>query len=227
MTAFCVMSTIRAIRTSSPTPTIRPSTIASLRSGEYKIVPSAASNASGCSTASDLCRADDARAALREGGGAIAAAAAGAGSDLSGGVCSCLADALATGSCRVGGGAVRIAGNSARAAVGVGGVMMGEFFAMVADAGCGATTAGFGGVADGCDCGLDGLFAAALAGAVGAEGSIADGGAPCGLFAATCGGAAAGGLLGVAAVPRPRALAVADAGVVFAGRRVATAGAVD
>src|SRR2546430_703911 len=143
VTAVGVMSTIRAPRTSSPTPTIRPSTIASLRSGEYKIVPSAASNASGCSTASDLCRADDARAALREGGGAIAAAAAGAGSDLSGGVCSCLAAALVTGSCRVGGGAgrgggavagaigradgsdrvagggaVRIAGDSARAADG-------------------------------------------------------------------------------------------------------------
>src|SRR6266851_5675586 len=43
------MSTIRAPRTSSPGPTMRPSTIASLRSGEYRIVPSTASNGSATS----------------------------------------------------------------------------------------------------------------------------------------------------------------------------------
>ena len=70
------MSTIRAPFTASPSPTTRPLTIASLRSGEYKMIPSTASNGAGDSSTR---RAGCARAAATgPGGGGVPRAAGGA-----------------------------------------------------------------------------------------------------------------------------------------------------
>src|SRR5438067_11080465 len=127
MTAVGVMSTIRAPRTSSPTPTMRPSTIASLRSGEYRIVPSAASNDMGTSAGVDLCRVDAGGASIARGGAAGRLTTAFArGSDLNGGGDCAGAEAIAGGSVRVGGtarggdaiagGVASVGGAAARAA---------------------------------------------------------------------------------------------------------------
>jgi hypothetical protein len=53
------MSVTRAPLTSSPSPTIRPSMIASFRSGEYKIVPSTAPDADGAGWGAGFARVDD------------------------------------------------------------------------------------------------------------------------------------------------------------------------
>ena len=65
-TADGAISTILAPRTLSPTPTIRPSTIASLRSAEYRIVPSSASN--GVATSGGLPRAEGGVDRIMDGG---------------------------------------------------------------------------------------------------------------------------------------------------------------
>ena len=163
MTSVGVMSITRAPRTSSPGPTMRPSTIASFRSGEYKIVPSTASNGSAVS-GGDVGRA---RAAAGAGRGARSTLVAGDSTRAGGSV------RVGGGSTRVGGGSARVGGGSTL--VGGGAAREGRSVALAAGA-CarplesvtprdGVTERGAAGAPAVCDCGAIGDLFCVIAGA--------------------------------------------------------------